>query len=232
MIFKHSSVFNILNPKYFNIFFFKDSKGLNCVISIDSKRINQDGQIFPKAVIYFNCIFHECKRYKLTIPTFKQKLVNITLLSTGNYNSVSHSNQKLCRNLSKKERERVADMLQKQSCSAYWRKEVNKICDDPVKRLKMQQGDLQSAFPLETLRKAKSEAKTNEDFAKDPIEDLQICFEKKLITSFSLPLNFQVISEQYLNILKDVKPDYIYFDATGSLMYKSNYILLNNNKTN
>lgn len=141
--------------------------------------------------------------------------------SCGEFNATSHGTQKLCRNLSGEERKRVAEKLKSTSSSYYRSQEINNICKNPEKVMKLQYGDLQEAKSVEVLRKVRSESNSSDDFSKDVFEDLMICFEKKLITTLSLPLKIEIICDDYLQILKKKEATTLYFDATGTLMEKS-----------
>lgn len=145
--------------------------------------------------------------------------------SSGEFNEISHKNQKLCRNLSGEERERVAQTLQSISASYYRDKEINSICNDPLKLARYKDGDLQSAIPSATLSVAKSQFKSKDDFEIDAILDLFACFEKNLLSSLSFPLKFEIIKDEYMDVLKCSKRSSfdrtLYLDATGSLIEKS-----------
>lgn len=119
------------------------------------------------------------------------------------------------------------------SCSFYRSQEINRICGDPDKLAKFEKHhDFQTAIPVCTLKVAKAEGKSCDDFVKDSILDLMACYEKGLLSSLSFPLKFEVIKEEHLDILKSRKNNsfdgILYLDATGSLMEKSNFFWIVN----
>lgn len=174
-------------------------------------------------MLYFYCAFEGCKEFKATIGSFETAISKLKVWSLGEFNDHSHKHQKLCRNLSGEERKKVSEKLQSQSSSVYRSKMTNDICGNPEKLAKfLENGNLQEAKSSQVFRKTKSEYKSVGDFASDVFQDLVLCYSKKLITSLSLPLKIEIINERYMEVLRKNQKKTLYFDATGSLMYKSN----------
>ena len=136
------------------------------MICIESKRIDKTEKFNPKAVVYANCAFHDCRSFKITINSFENKNCCLKVFSSSKFNRKSHAFQKLCRNLSGSERIRVAKILESKSSSYFRSTQVNQIFDNSQKAKKFESGHIQSAKSLEVLIEAKSDFKLSEDFLK------------------------------------------------------------------
>lgn len=195
------------------------------MLAVESKRINKNNVFNPQAVIYCFCVFEGCKKYKVSIPSFSDAKVEIIVTSAGEFQEKSHATQKLCRDLSGEQRKKVAEKLEAISASLYRSREINSVVKDESKFEKLKYGDIQTIKPLTTLRVAKSDSKSAIDFDKDPVQDLMKCLDKSLVSSVSFPLKIEVIKADFLVLLSAQKNTTLYFDATGSLMSKSNLML-------
>lgn len=192
------------------------------MLSFKNKRINKNDTIsIPKCVIYAECVFDECKKFRFTVPKITEE-ITLKIFSRNCFNEKSHRTQQLCRNLSNLEREIIAKELQNQSADVYRNREVNRIAKNPILADKIKLGDLQSAKPVKTLRKAKSKYAARDDTSSDDFIDLVPLFQNQLIQLLSMPLKIEIYTDDQIEFAYNHKPQTVFFDATGSLMRKCN----------